>query len=122
MKIFNQTKQKRIRQKLRKNLTEPERRLWHSIRSQQLGVKVRRQHGIGPYIVDFYIPKSKLVIEIDGNSHYETEDAMQADKDKDRDSYLNSLGLRVVRYRNDQVMKEIDSVLEDIVSYLETPP
>ena len=117
MRIFNQTKQKHFRQNLRKNLTDPERKLWNKLRSQQLGVKARRQHGVGPYIVDFYIPKAKLVIEIDGDSHY--EDAKALLNDQHRDEYLRSLNLRIVRYTNNQVIHELDAVLEDLIRQIQ---
>jgi very-short-patch-repair endonuclease len=93
-------------------MTGPEKRLWSRLRSRQLqGSKFRRQHGIGPYIVDFYCPEQSLVIEIDGDSH---ADAEQIQKDQRRDRYLQSIGLRVVRYTNDDIMKNLDGVLEDL--------
>jgi very-short-patch-repair endonuclease len=67
----------------------PEIRLWSRLRSRQLqGLKFRRQHGIGAYIVDFYCPEQSLVIEIDGDSHADTA---QIVKDKQREKYLKSL-------------------------------
>jgi very-short-patch-repair endonuclease len=75
------------------------------------GIKFRRQHGIGPYIVDFYCPEQSLVVEVDGDSH---ADAEQIQKDQRRDRYLQSIGLKVVRYRNDDIMKNLDGVLEDL--------
>jgi very-short-patch-repair endonuclease len=79
-------------------MTGPEKRLWSRLRARQLqGIKFRRQHGIGPYIVGFYCPEQSLVIEVDGDSH---ADAEQIQRDQRRDRYLQSIGLRVVRYRN----------------------
>jgi very-short-patch-repair endonuclease len=75
------------------------------------GIKFRRQHSIGPYIVDFYCPEQSLVVEVDGESHAE---AVQRQKDQRRDGYLQSIGLRVVRYRNDDSMKNLDGVLETL--------
>ena len=60
-------------------MTEPEKRLWSILRNNQLGVKFRRQHGIGHYIVDFYCPELKLIIEVDGESHF-SEDAQAYDR------------------------------------------
>jgi very-short-patch-repair endonuclease len=76
-----------------------------------MGIEFRRQHGIGPYIVDFYCPERSLVIELDGDSH---ADAEQIQKDQRRDRYLQSINLRAVRYRNDDIMKNLDGVLEDL--------
>jgi very-short-patch-repair endonuclease len=93
-------------------MTGPEKRLWAKLRMHQLtGLKFRRQHGIDGYIVDFYCPEQALVIELDGESH---TDAEQAAKDQERDDYMRRLGLTVVRYTNDDVMKNLDGVLEDL--------
>ena len=101
-----------IKRRLRSNMTGPEARLWSRLRARQLqGLKFRRQHGIGPYIVDFYCPEQSLVIEVDGDSH---ADADQVVKDKQREQYLQSLGLRVIRYINDDIVKNLDGVLEDL--------
>jgi very-short-patch-repair endonuclease len=75
------------------------------------GIKFRRRHGIGPYIVDFYPPEQSFVVEVDGESHAE---AGQRQKVRRRERYLQSIGLRVVRYRNDDLMKNLDGVLEDL--------
>ena len=70
-KFFNQLKQKPIRQTLRNRMTQAEKILWYYLRGRSLkGYKFRRQYGIGQYIVDFYCPAIRLVIEIDGDSHY----------------------------------------------------
>ena len=99
-----------IKRQLRSNLTGPETRLWSRLRARQLqGLKFRRQHGIVPYIVDFYCPEESLVIEVDGDSH---ADADQIVKDRQREKYLHSLGLRVLRYFNDDIVKNLDGVLE----------
>lgn len=102
-----------LKRQLRVSLTEPERRLWSKLRARQLhGLKFRRQHGIGPFIVDFYCPERSLVLEIDGESH---ADAEQIRKDQQRDRYLESIGLRVIRYQNHDVMNNLDGVLEDLL-------
>jgi len=101
-----------LKRRLRSDMTGPEKRLWSRLRSRQLqGIKFRRQHGIGPHIVDFYCPEQSLVVEIDGDSH---ADGKQREKDRRRDRYLQSIGLRVVRYTNDDIMKNLDGVLEDL--------
>jgi very-short-patch-repair endonuclease len=93
-------------------MTGPETRLWSRLRARQFqGLKFRRQHGIGPYIVDFYCPEQSLVIEVDGDSH---ADADQIVKDRQREKYLRSRGLRVIRYINDDILKNLEGVLEDL--------
>ena len=105
-----------LKRRLRSNMTGPETRLWSRLRARQLqGLKFRRQHGIGPYIVDFYCPEQSLVIEVDGDSH---ADADQIVKDQRRDRYFQSLGLRVIRYINDDILKNLDGVLEDLAERL----
>ena len=105
--IFNKAKYHQHRRELRHNLTEPEKRLWQILRNKQMGVKFRRQHGIGDYIVDFYCPELKLVIEVDGDSHF-SEEALNYDKA--RDDFMLSLGIMTVRLKNDDVMKNIEGV------------
>jgi len=97
---------------LRKNMTETERLLWSRLRRKQiLGVQFYRQKPIGNYIVDFYAPKAKLVVEVDGSQHFE---AKHVEEDKRRDEYLTEQGLCVLRFNNLQVFQELDSVLEVI--------
>jgi very-short-patch-repair endonuclease len=97
-------------------MTGQETRLWSRLRARQLqGLKFRRQHGIGPYIVDFYCPEQSLVIEVDGDSHADVD---QIVKDRQREKYLHSLGLRVLRYFNDDIVKNLDGVLEDLANRL----
>jgi len=95
---------------LRQNLTDSERAIWRKLRGKQLaGVQFYRQKPIGSYIVDFYAPKAKLVIEIDGSQHLE---AHHTEQDKKRDEYLNSLGLLVLRFDSRQALKETEAVLD----------
>lgn len=110
---FNHSNQIRLRRELRKNLTAPEERLWMLVRRCQLGVRFRRQQGIGRYIVDFYCAKWKLVIELDGDSHF-TPEAERYDLERDR--FLGSVGLTVLRFSNQDVMQNIDGVLGQIVA------
>jgi very-short-patch-repair endonuclease len=110
-KIFNIPQYATRRQELRNNATQPEQKLWATLRSKQLGVKFRRQHGIGHYIVDFYCPECKLVIEVDGDSHY-IDDARQ--KDAQRDAYLQQLGLQVLRFTNEEINQNMAGVYEAI--------
>lgn len=91
---------------LRKASTPAEAKLWATIRNNQLGVNFRRQHAIGPYIVDFCSPKAKLIIEVDGSQHLE-----QAENDRIRTEYLESQGYQVVRFWNQQVLEDINGVI-----------
>jgi very-short-patch-repair endonuclease len=109
---------RRARQ-LRRAQTEAEARLWSRLRAHRLaGVGFRRQHAIGPFIVDFCAPRRKLVIELDGSQHLE-----QGEYDAGRTVYLEERGYRVVRFFNDQVMNHIDEVLAVILQALaDLPP
>jgi len=107
-KVFNFKTQKTIRKNLRNSASAPERILWSKIRNQQLGVKFRRQHGIGKYIADFYCPDFKLVVELDGDSHYQ-DDAQEYDYV--RDEFMRGIGLQVLRFTNIEMMNNLDGVL-----------
>ncbi len=97
---------------LRKNMTDAERLIWSRVRRKQiLDVQFYRQKPIENFIVDFYAPKIKLVIEIDGGQHYEPE---HLQRDKERDAILTGLGLKVLRFDNHAVMTQLDAVLEFI--------
>ena len=108
-RTFNLKYQKQIRSQLRANMPKPEEILWQRIRRKQLGVKFRRQHGIGRYIVDFYCAELNLVIEIDGDSHFSDEGK---EKDTIRDAFMETLGIKFMRFTNEEVMKQTESVLE----------
>jgi very-short-patch-repair endonuclease len=93
---------------LRSNMPEPERRIWFQC-LKQLPVRFRRQRPFGPYIVDFYCAALRLVVEIDGDSHGSDEAAAY---DRERSSYLEGLGLCVVRFSNQDVMTNIEGVFD----------
>ncbi len=98
--------------RLRENMTDTERLLWSRLRRKQiLGVQFYRQKPIGNYIVDFYAPKVKLVVEVDGAQHLEEK---HLEEDKRRDAYLTGQGLCVLRFNNLQIFQELDSVMEVI--------
>jgi len=99
---------------LRCNLTIAEALLWSRVRRKQIcNIQFYRQKPIGNYIVDFYAPRVSLIVELDGSQHYEY-DHMQ--RDKERDAFLTSLGLKVLRFDNIQVVHSIENVLEVILS------
>ncbi|MFN3466668.1 MAG: DUF559 domain-containing protein, partial [Candidatus Brocadiales bacterium] len=97
---------------MRKELTPAERKLWSLLRQRPLGVKFRKQHPIGPYLVDFYSWEKGLVIEVDGDSHFRAESPQY---DSRRDAYLKSLGLKVLRFNNQEVTHQTEAVLEKVV-------
>ncbi len=101
----------------RKNQTLAEHVLWQSIKAEQLGVKVLRQHIIGDYIVDFLLPTINLVIEVDGAYHAERK---QAESDEIRESTLNDMGYRVIRFTNEEVLYNIEEALETITKEIES--
>src|SRR5215207_3630376 len=95
---------------LRKESTPAESKLWSRIRNDQLGATFRRQHAIGSYIPDFCSPKVKLIIELDGSHHLE-----QVEYDERRTIYFKSQGYRVIRFWNNQVMKDMEGVMRAII-------
>ena len=97
-------------QKLRREMTKQERRLWYDFLSSY-PVRFRRQKQFGWYIVDFYCAEKKLVVEIDGSQHYDPEAEA---KDKARTAYLESIGLKVMRFSNYDVEVHFDGVCATI--------
>lgn len=106
-------KQTKNARRLRTNMTDAEKKLWYRLRNKQFyGFRFRRQHPIGPYIVDFVCLKTKLIIELDGGQH-----AGNA-KDGTRTSYLQSQGFTVLRLWNNEVMENLEGVLEMLAKHL----
>lgn len=101
---------------LRKNMTKEERHLWYDF-LKTLPVTVNRQKVIGRYIVDFYIASSKIVIELDGSGHYEDSGIKN---DAKRDEFLNSLGIKVLRYSNLDINQKFGNVCHDILNNINT--
>jgi very-short-patch-repair endonuclease len=97
---------------LRKNLTDSESALWSRLRAKQLmGIQFYRQKPVGNYIVDFFAPKANLVIEVDGSQHMQGK---HLQGDKSRDEYLSRLGLKVLRFNSNEILKDIDAIVEVI--------
>jgi very-short-patch-repair endonuclease len=95
---------------LRREMTPAEVILWKHLRGRRFDeFKFRRQRPVGNYIVDFVCLNLKLILELDGESHLSKKD-----RDQERDAFLEAEGYRILRYWNNQVYDEIDSVLEDI--------
>jgi len=111
-KIHNRKYLEKFRKELRSNLTPAEAVLWSSLQRKQLdGRKFRRQHSIGNYITDFYCPSEKLVIELDGADHFTPEGS---EADEIRNSYLQELDIKVLRYENRDIYYNLEAVLDDI--------
>ena len=110
-KIYNRRKLQIFRSELRCRMTKGEVVLWKFIKGDQLGYRFRRQYGIGNYIVDFYCPKLKLAVEVDGFTHSECE---VFEKDKRKEKFITSIGIMLIRYNDDQILNHLDDVLTDI--------
>ena len=115
-KLNNLSYLKSRRKELRNNSTSAEAALWNLLKGSQLeGYKFRRQHSIGNYIVDFYCAKKKLAVELDGQIHFETA---QAIKDGERAKFLNEKGITVIRIENKNVFSNTSAVLDYILQHL----
>jgi very-short-patch-repair endonuclease len=111
-RVFGHAKQ------LHRNMTPAEVKLWARLRAHRLeGVHFRNQHAIGKYIVDFCAPRKRLIIELDGSHHLE-----QAEYDRERTAYLESKGYTVLRFWNNSVMNDIESVIRAIIGEMDPDP
>jgi very-short-patch-repair endonuclease len=100
---------------LRKEPTPAERKLWAYLRGlSEDGIHFRRQHAVGPYITDFCAPRRKVVIELDGSQHLG-----QREYDEERTAYLSSRGYKVIRFWNNEVLRDIEGVILSIRRALE---
>jgi very-short-patch-repair endonuclease len=111
---------KPLRKRLRRALTPAEAALWNLLGQSKLhGRKFRRQHSIGPYVVDFYCVQERLVIELDGAAH---DSERRVDYDRDRTKFLEKLGLRIVRIENREVFDNPDGLLAYIAQQFRNHP
>ena len=110
----------RVRAKrLRQSSTPGENAWWERLRDRRfLGLKFRRQVPIGPYVADFYCHDRRLVLELDGGIH---EEERRKAHDDNRDANLIALGFKVLRFTNDDLLEDLDSVLEKARQYVERP-
>jgi very-short-patch-repair endonuclease len=109
----NPKKTKKKRRYLRNNMTKWEIRLWNDLKSRKMfGFKVRRQYGFNNYVVDFYCPQLKLVIEVDGNVHYFKE---KMRKDREKNQSLKKENIKVVRIK----VMDLEEDYESMIVYLE---
>jgi very-short-patch-repair endonuclease len=102
-----------LARRLRRDLTDAERRLWHQLKDRRLaGLKFRRQHPIGRYVADFACVERRLVVEVDGGQHAESA------ADRARDAALQAAGFRVLRFWNNEVLQNMDGVVRTIAAAL----
>jgi len=102
-------------------MPKPEQILWYYLRKKQvLGIKFRRQVSIGRYIVDFYAPSEKLIIEVDGDSHFESEEVIE--KERRRTEYLEKLGFKILHFYNTDIIRNTESCVEKIKENLRIHP
>jgi very-short-patch-repair endonuclease len=114
---FSRTKDMTERARnLRGNMTDAERHLWQALRRDQLnGLSFRRQHPVGPYTLDFYCPRLRLAVEVDGGQHAE----LRKESDDRRTQWLAEKGVTVVRYWNNDVLSNMAGVLSDLLALTE---
>ena len=116
-RIINNFKRKEIRKNLRRTQTPQEIILWARLRNNQTNFKWKRQVSIGSYIADFYCHKKLLVIEIDGSQHLENKEY-----DIERSKFFLDLGIRTIRFWNNEINTNIDGVILKIESELKNTP
>lgn len=109
--LFNRKEFKQRRRRLRRDMPKGEQILWNHLRSNQLGFKFRRQFSIDNMTVDFYCPKVRLVVEVDGITHQDDDVRSQ---DRRRDEFCRQLGLTVLRYTSEDIFGDIDKVKVEI--------
>ena len=98
---------------MRNSPTAAESVLWEKLKNKKLhGLRFRRQHGVGPFIADFYHSPTKTIIELDGEIHNDSEIKIN---DKEREEYLKGCGYNIIRFRNDDVFNDIENVLNTIL-------
>jgi len=114
--VYNQPCLKSIRKKLRQQDIPAEKVLWNKIRNKQLKYKFRRQYSVGRYVLDFYCPKVKLGIEVDGATH---GNKIEIKKDIEKENFINRFGVKIIRFINFDIYHEIDGVLTEINSQCE---
>jgi very-short-patch-repair endonuclease len=108
---FNRSTERARRKALRCNAPAAECELWRHLKGKQLGVKFRRQYSVDVYVVDFYAPRAKLAVELDGDSHFRAAAAVY---DQERTTYLKRFGIQVLRFTNLEVFENLQGVLHAV--------
>jgi very-short-patch-repair endonuclease len=113
--VSNRKDLKAVRQGLRSSGTSSEAVLWKCLSGNKLdGRKFRRQHTVGPFVLDFYCPSERLCVEVDGGAHHDPTSSIN---DQSRDEYLTAMGIRVLRIENKEVIDDLEGVKDVIRSY-----
>jgi len=113
---FNKKELKGLRQNLRNNMPPAERILWSKLKGKQLEkYKFRRQHSIEDFVLDFYCPQAGLAIELDGDSHYDTD---KPEYDAERSRKIELHGIKIIRFTNTEVYDSLDGVVDQILKQL----
>jgi very-short-patch-repair endonuclease len=114
--FYNKTSLKEKRIYLRKNQTPAEKLVWGFLRNRQMkGLKFRRQYSVGNYVIDFYCPKLKLAVEIDGNIHDLPE---QKGYDIKRQQYIEQFGIKFIRIRNEELFGNANKTFDKIENFI----
>ena len=119
IRVYNLTELKPRRRDLRQRSTKSEELLWKKLRNNKLGVKFRRQYSVRGYVVDFYCPKKRLVVELLGSVH---KSSAAKKYDDYRREYLKAFWITILEFWNDEVERDIDGVIGKIKSYLISGP
>lgn len=119
-KVFNRTDEKHKRKILKSSMPPAEVLLWLKLKGKGLeGYKFRRQYSVNNFVVDFYCPKLRLAIEIDGDSHFvEGADVT----DKERQAIIESFGISFLRFTNKEIYENLDGILKQIMEYIKSDP
>lgn len=115
-KHYNKKEMKERRKELRANMTYCEKLVWKRLRKRKMEARFHRQYSIDGYVLDFYCPKLKLAVEIDGEVHEEFE---QKEYDKNRQEYLESFGITFLRITNDEINRDFDEAVKRIEEKIE---
>ena len=117
IRINNKQEQTELRKELRNNGTPAEGRMWLMLKNKQIsGKKFRRQFSVGKFILDFYCAELKLAIELDGAPHFTS---VGTHYDEERDKYLSSQGIKILRYENKMVFEDSEGIVDDIKNTIE---
>ncbi|GAB1545104.1 hypothetical protein NUACC21_77800 [Scytonema sp. NUACC21] len=110
--LYNKTSEKEKRKYLRQNTTKAEKILWEKLKGRQLeGCKFRRQYSVAQFVIDFYSSELKLAVEIDGDSHFQDG---AVEYDRERQAFIESAGIKFIRFTNNDVYMNLTGVLETI--------
>jgi imidazole glycerol-phosphate synthase subunit HisF len=114
-RVYYRTELKNRRRDLRKKSTDTEKILWEQLRNSKLGVKFRRQYSVTGYVIDFYCPEKRLGIELEGGVHKRKNQIIY---DKYREEYIKAFGIKLIKFRNEEVEKDINKIFADIKNHL----